>query len=300
MAKKVELIGLQLPEIVPEDDLPSILLDSIQKEVGKLKENDILVLTSKIVSKANNLLIKMDEIEISKKAIKISKKTGVDVKYVQMILDHSDELLIAIPLGDLVEEGTIDIGRLSDDSELAKVAMKKIPTPIFVRIGGQLYSNAGIDYSNHPKGIASYIPKNLDEYARKIREKITQITNIDIGIVISDTEMLPFGSLDLARGCSGVELMGKLFGEKDKYGNLKWGGAESYPNELAIASGMVMGQIDAGIPAVLIRGMVIGKSEAGINSIWFEKQQLNGIIKKTVKKTIKVLGLRNLFRIFRS
>ena len=69
---KVELLGLRLPEIRPGDDLAGIIVDYCEREIGGIKDYDIIVVTSKIVSKANNLLVRFNDVKPSGEAVRIS------------------------------------------------------------------------------------------------------------------------------------------------------------------------------------------------------------------------------------
>jgi len=73
MSVKVEMFGLKLPKIKPGDDLVKLILDEALRVADGAKDGDIIVVTSKIVSKAYNFLIKLDEVKPSKEALKMAK-----------------------------------------------------------------------------------------------------------------------------------------------------------------------------------------------------------------------------------
>ena len=261
---KVEMFGLCLPEVKPGDDLAGIIVEAAVREAGGIMEGDIIVVTSKVVSKAYGFLINIDEVKPGGRAMEIAEKTGMDPKMVQAVLDNSDEILFAVPFRRLVEKGIIEIERVACDKKHAYEAISRVPCLLIVRRGGQIYSDAGLDCSNHPEGTASIPPPDPDEYARKIRRKIKELTGKEVPVIISDTEGAPFvGSLDLARGSSGIEVISKKFGAADRYGKPKFGGVDHIANELACASALLMGQTDEGIPTVIIRGLKYNRSEEG-------------------------------------
>ena len=294
---KVELLGLRLPEIRPGDDLAGIIVDYCEREIGGIKDYDIIVVTSKIVSKANNLLVRFNDVKPSGEAVRISEKTGVDPRVVQIILDNSDGILLTIPFQRLVEKGIIKIEKAAKDYERAYQAIKKAPTLFIVSRGGQIYSDAGLDFSNHPEGVASIPPENPDEYARKLRERIKEMTGKEVAVIISDTEGSSFiGSLDLARGSSGITVISKRFGEPDRYGKPKFGGVDHIANELACASALLMGQTAEGIPAVIVRGLKYERSEEGVSSHLLDPGTVKAIIKEIVKQTVKVVGMKRLIK----
>ncbi|MCD6470853.1 coenzyme F420-0:L-glutamate ligase, partial [Candidatus Bathyarchaeota archaeon] len=99
---KVELYGLRLPEIKPGDDLARLVIDAASKEAGGIRDGDVLVVTSKVISKAYGFLIRLDEVEPSRRALKIAEKTGGDPRFIQAVLDNSDEILFVLPFAKLV------------------------------------------------------------------------------------------------------------------------------------------------------------------------------------------------------
>lgn len=294
---KVEMIGLSLPEIKPGDDLAKIIVEAALRDAGGIAEGDVIVVTSKIVSKAYGFLVNVDKVKPSKRALEVAKKSGMDPKMVQAILDNSDEILFAIPFQRLVEKGVIKIEHVACDIKRAYEAISKVPCLLVVRRGDQIYSDAGLDFSNHPEGVASIPPPNPDKYARSIRKKIRELAGKDVSVIISDTELAPFiGSLDLARGSSGIEVVSKKFGATDRYGKPKFGGVDHIANELACASALLIGQTSEGIPAVIIRGLKYNRSEEGISSYALKRDIAKAIMREIFKQTIKVIGLKTVLK----
>jgi len=292
------MFGLGLPEVKPGDDLAKLLVEAAEREAGGVMEGDIMVVTSKIVSKAYGLLINIKEVKPESRALKIAKKTGMDPRIVQTVLDNSDEILFVVPFRKLVEKGIIEIEHVAQDKKQAYEAIKNVPCLLIVRRNGQIYSDAGLDFSNHPKGTVSIPPEDPDEYARKIRKNIRKMTGKDVAVIISDTECAPFvGSLDLARGSSGIEVVSRKFGEPDRYGKPKFGGVDHVANELACASALLMGQTSEGIPAVIIRGLKYNRSEEGISSYTLSPEKVRAVVKEIVKQSIKVIGRKRILKL---
>jgi coenzyme F420-0:L-glutamate ligase/coenzyme F420-1:gamma-L-glutamate ligase len=252
--KKIEILGLQtIPEIKPGDNLAQIICDCAKNENVSINEKDIFVLTSKIVSKALGLIRKKADVKISKKAAKISKKTGKDPIWVQMILDAGHKIVGVIPLGGAITKyvvnGSIDAEssqRLCDNEKCLFITRSKT---------GSIHTcDAGIDGSNHPEGIVSLFPENPDAEAAKIRAEIRRLTGKNIAVVIADTELIPYGTIDIAVGSSGVNPCSIMFGKKDKFGKPKFGGVDLVGLEMTAASALLFGQTDSGIPVTIIRG----------------------------------------------
>ncbi len=295
------MFGLRLPEVKPGDDLAGLIVEAALREADGIKDGDILVVASKVVSKAEGLLIKLDEVKPSKRAMRIARKTGEDPRFIQAVLDNSDRILFVLPFRRLVEKGVVDLKSFSRNPEKAEEAVARFPYTFFVERGGQIYSDAGLDASNHPEGVLSVPPKNPDEAARKLRKRISELTGKDVAVVISDTEFMPFmGSLDVARGASGIQVVSRKFGEPDLYGKPKFGGVEHIAHELACAAALLMGQTSEGVPVVLIRGYKYTRSEEGIADVELGLGKVKEVLREIVKSSIKVLGFKWIISLFTS
>ena len=296
---KVELYGLRLPEVKPGDDLARLVVDAASEEAGGIRNGDVLVVTSKVISKAYGFLIRLSEVKPSMKALRIAEKTGMDPRFIQAVLDNSDEVLFVLPFAKLVEKGVIRTEKMSRNIAGVYEAIKKAPYTLIVRRGGQIYSDAGLDSSNHPEGVVSVPPENMDDYAREIRRRILELTGRRVAVVVTDTEMwVSLGSLDFARGSSGIEVIHRGFGDPDLYGKPKFGGVDCIADEIACASALLMGQTDEEIPAVIIRGYKYAESEEGVSDYQLSGDAVRHAVKEIVESSIRILGFRWIFKIF--
>lgn len=259
--KKIEVLGLQtIPEIKQGDNLAEIIRTAAEREISGLKDKDILVLTSKIVSKAAGRIRKLADVIPSKKAFAISKKTGKDAKWLQMIFDEGDEILAIIPLKGFIEQHIINA---SKDSRRSRELVENEQALCITRgKDGRIHTcDAGIDGSNHPAGIVSLLPENPDRAAKDIREQIRRICGKEVAVILADTEMVPFGTMDFAVGSSGIAPVSNMFGQKDLFDRPKFGGIDLVANELTSTSALLFGQTGAGIPVAVIRGCEYEVSE---------------------------------------
>jgi len=252
--KKIEVLGLQtIPQIKQGDNLTEIVIKCSNDEIGGLKDKDIVVLTSKIVSKALGRMRKLSDVVPGKKALTISRQTGKDAKWLQMIFDEGHEIMAIIPLKGAIER---HIFNASENSECSRQLVEHEQAVCITRgKDGKIHTcDAGIDGSNHPPDVVSLLPEDPDAEARKIREQIREISGKQVAVILADTEMIPFGTMDFAIGCSGIEPVSKKFGQKDLFGKPKFGGIDLIAYELTSASALVFGQAGAGIPVAIIRG----------------------------------------------
>ena len=287
--KNFEVLGLEtIPEIKPGDNLPQIIIDSAQNEIGGLRDNDILILTSKIISKAMGLLKKKSDVKVSAKALAVARRTGKDPVWVQLVMDEGHEIIGVIPLDGIFRDHVMD----SSQDTKCSTELCDYEQCILLTISprGVLHTcDAGIDGSNHPEGIVSFMPPEPDEAAEAIREEIVSTTGKEVAVILADTELMPFGTMDFAVGSSGIEPRSKEFGRLDMFGKPKFGGMDLTAYELAAAAALHFGQADAGIPACVVRGYKynVTNTENIANTIWpgRDKQQTRRAIKQIIRAT---------------
>ncbi len=290
------IYGIKLPIIESKTDLARLLVESAREHGLEFQDGDVLAITCKIVSKSLGLLVDLKKIKPSHEALKIASKAGEDPKFVELILRESDKLLLAVPIKKLSDEGLIDFQTFSRDPELAEKAIAEVPTLFLVLRSGMLWTDAGLDSSNHPPGIVSIPPRDPDRVARDLRNKIKELTGKDVAVVLCDTEAFLAGSLDIARGSYGMEPIDKGFGEPDLYGKPKFGGIDAIAHEVCAAAALVMRQTNQGIPAAIIRGLSYEKCECGYGDRMKRGKNSFKAIKYVISHTRKVLGVKHLLK----
>lgn len=252
--KKIEILGLQtVPEIKAGDNLAKIICDCAKNENVGINEKDVFVLTSKIVSKALGLTRNKADVKVSRRALKISKKTKKDPIWTQMILDAGHKIIAVVPLGGAITKYIVN-GSTETASSQELCDNEKCLFITRSRAGSIHTCDAGIDGSNHPVGIVSLFPEDPDAEAAKIRAKIREITGKNVAVILADTEVIPYGTIDTAVGSSGINPCSVMFGKKDKFGKPKFGGVDLVGVEMTAASALLFGQTDSGIPVTIVRG----------------------------------------------
>jgi len=295
--KRIELLGLStIPEIKAGDNLSEMIVAAANSESGGIKEGDLIVVTSKIISKAKNYVFNINEIKPSRKALRLAKITGKDARKIQAILNTGHKILVALPTYTLAKLGIWDYKVLTQYPEVMIEQLKKDPcTLITMDKDGRPYSEAGIDFSNHPSGIMSYAPPDPDNEAKEIRNGIKKLTGVDAAVVVADTEIfISPGSIDVPRGSSGLKLVNDLFSTPERYGKPKFGGIDIIGLEVTCAAALVMGQVSEGVPAVVIRGFDYARSDeqtvANMLATDFKKmrQMLRRIASKTARLHLRI------------
>ena len=297
MESQVEIYGIKLPIIEGKCDLAKVIVDSARKQGLEFRDGDIVAVTCKIVSKALGLLVNIGEIKPSPRALEIASKAGVNPRFIELLLRESDELLLAIPVKKIADEGAVGIYRFSRRPELARKVLEEYPTIFLVLRDGMLWTDAGLDSSNHPPNVFSIPPRNIDAVAKELRDRIRELTGKDVAVVVCDTEAFLVGSLDIARGSYGIEPVDRGFGEPDLYGKPKFGGVDAIVHEVCAAAALVMRQTSQGIPVALIRGVNYEKCECGYSDrVRRDVRKQAKALKQILNHTVKVLGTKHILK----
>ncbi len=229
-----------LPEIRPGDDLAAILVDGLARAEMALEHGDILVVAHKIVSKAEDRIVRLDDTEPSDEATRLAQEIRKDPAKVELILRESLKILRVKPP--------------TADRESVVICLHR---------SGLIMANAGIDESNVP-GDRSVIllPEDPDRSAQTLREELQRRTGNAPGIVISDSFGRPWrlGLVNVAVGLAGVPGLMNLVGTPDANGKPLRATAPALADEIAATAGLLMHKAGR-TPAVLIRGLVWKESE---------------------------------------
>ncbi|MCP8308854.1 MAG: coenzyme F420-0:L-glutamate ligase [archaeon] len=241
MSLEIKIIGIKgIPEVKPGDDLANLIIDTIQRQGIKIMGRDAIVVTHKIVSKAEGRIIDLKKINPSDFALKISKRRKKDPRMVEVILREAKRIV-------RMERGVI----------------------IAETRHGFICANSGVDKSNvKGEDIVSLLPIDPDKSARQIRDEIKRRLNADVAVIISDTFGRPWreGQTNIAIGVAGLEPILDYRGKKDSYGYTLKVTAIAIADELASAAELVMGKVGM-VPITIIRGYQYIEGEGSIKSL---------------------------------
>jgi coenzyme F420-0:L-glutamate ligase/coenzyme F420-1:gamma-L-glutamate ligase len=100
------------------------------------------------------------------------------------------------------------------------------------------------------------LPLDPDASARALRDRIRRRTGHDVGVVVTDSFGRPWrqGTIDVALGAAGIEVLRDLRGAHDRVGYELHATTIAVADEIASAAELVMGKVD-GIPAAVVRGL---------------------------------------------
>lgn len=235
--RSVVVIGLKLDDEVREgDDIARLFVEAARKNGVKLCNGDIVVVSHKIVSKAEGRVVCLHEINPSEKALELASVTGKDPRLLEVVLREAKEVL-------KVGDGHV----------------------ITLTKHGIVCANSGVDRTN--SGGAGervvLLPEDPDASARRIRENIMKLTGTRVAVVIIDTYGRPFreGVVNMAIGFSGINPFRDYRGKPDRDGYLLRSTRVNIVDEIACAAELVMGQGNESVPFAIVRGVEYEESD---------------------------------------
>ena len=225
----IQIIGLRkIPLIKRGDNIADQIVKAAKEEGVQISEHDIVVIAQKIVSKAEGRVVNLKTITPSAKAEEISKASGKDPRHVETILRES-----------------------------AKIVRLKGPHIIVQTEHGFVCANAGVDKSNveDPDAVV-VLPVDPDKSAGEIRQRIRQLTGVDVGVIISDTfgRAWRIGQVNVAIGVDGLPPIVDYRGSKDMFSYVLNVTQMAVADELASAAELAMRKSD-GVPVAIIKGV---------------------------------------------
>ncbi|MCH9039323.1 MAG: coenzyme F420-0:L-glutamate ligase [Chloroflexi bacterium] len=228
---RIEIIGVTgLPEINKGDNLSEMIVGAAQRQGTPLVNGDILVVTQKVVSKAEGRLVDLKDVTPSPFARQLAEDSGKDARLVELVLRESRSIV-----------------RMDLDRGIMITETKH----------GFVCANAGIDSSNVPgDDVVCLLPVDPDKSAQGIRKAIAGLTGgAHVGVVISDTFGRAWreGHSNFAIGVDGVEPMKDYRGTLDANGRMLKVTTIAVADELAAAAEMVTAKA-INVPVAIVRG----------------------------------------------
>ncbi len=225
---EVRIIGIAgLPDVRPGDDLAALVASALTAQRLALEPGDVLVVTQKIVSKAEGRLVRLEAVTPSEQALQLALEVEKDPRMVELVLRESVRIVRKAP-GVLITETR----------------------------HGLICANAGIDASNISGGdIVSLLPEDSDVSAANLRLRLGELAGVEPAVIICDTFGRPWreGQTNVAIGVAGMAAMLDYAGKVDSYGQPLRVTSLAVADELAGAAELVMGKT-AAVPVALVRG----------------------------------------------
>lgn len=225
-----------VPTIKPGDDLHEIIEQALERSGLRLHDGDIVVIASKIVSRAENRFVDLGRVTPSETALALANEVDKDPRLVELILRESSAI------------------------------SRKTTGALIVRHRlGFVSANAGIDASNAapvdaPPGSGPWVltlPADPDATAASLRAKLGRRYQAELAVVITDSWGRPFrrGTVGFAIGIAGLAPIWDRRGAPDRHGRVLEATESAVADSIAAAADLVAGQADEGRPLTLVRGL---------------------------------------------
>ena len=213
-----------IPEVRPGDDVAGLVAGAVGED---LRAGDVVVVTHKILSKAEGRLVALSTVEPSAFAKGFAARYGKDARQIEVVLRESRRVV------------RMDRGLIISETH-----------------HGFVCANAGVDASNVPgEDVVCLLPVDPDASAERVREALAARAGAELAVIVSDSFGRAWreGIANVAIGVAGMQPLADYRGETDSHGFSLAASVLAIADELASAAELVMGKT-AGIPVAVVRG----------------------------------------------
>jgi coenzyme F420-0:L-glutamate ligase/coenzyme F420-1:gamma-L-glutamate ligase len=248
----ISLTGVAgLPLVRPGDDLVALIADALPAQGTAPEDGDVLVVTSKIVSKAEGRFVDLGTVTPSPRAVALAAETEKDPRLVELVLRESTAVSRARP-GILIVRHRL----------------------------GFTSSVAGIDHSNVDgrDELVLLLPVDPDASAARLRDGLERATGRRLAVVLTDTHGRPFrrGNIGVAIGVAGLPALVDLRGQVDLFGHVLMATEVPLADMVAAAAGLISGETVERLPVVVLRGLAGAGDGRGADLVRAPEQDLYG------------------------
>ena len=246
MGSTVTLIPIEgMPEVTPGDDVGALIVAAVARQRTPLQDGDVLVVTQKVVSKAEGRIVDLRTITPSSRAEDFARRWEKDARVVEVAL-----------------------------AEAVRVVRMENGVLITETRHGFVCANSGVDGSNVGSAsgdIVTLLPEDPDASARRIRDRVRE-AGAEVAVIVSDTFGRPWreGAGNVAIGVAGIEPLWDYRGQQDTDGRELHSTVIAVADELAAAAELVTNKLDR-VPAAIVRGYAYTPGESGIAPVIRER-----------------------------
>jgi len=231
-----------IPLVQPGDNIAELIASGLASSGLSLRQDDVVVIAQKVVSKAEGRIVDLREVTPSARAEKLAKEVNKDPRLVELILRES-----------------------------AEVVRHRKDVLVVAHRSGVVLANAGIDASNvtGDEQHVLLLPEDCNRSCREIRAGLTALTGIEAGILIIDSLGRAWrnGTVGIALGAAGLPALLNLRGTPDLFGRELRSTEVGIADEIAAAASMLMGQAGEGTPVVLLRGLNLPAADGSADEL---------------------------------
>ena len=243
MPSSVTLIPIEgMPEVQRGDDVGALIVDGAARGGAPLADGDVLVVTQKVISKAEGRVVDLRTVSPSALAADFARRWDKDARAVEVAL-----------------------------AEAVRVVRMENGVLITETRHGFVCANSGVDGSNVGSGsgdVVTLLPEDPDASARRVRDRVRELASANVAVVVSDTFGRPWreGAENVAIGVAGIEPLWDYRGEPDNDGRELHSTVIAVADELAAAAELVTNKLDR-VPAAIVRGYPYTPGEGGIGPV---------------------------------
>lgn len=238
---EIRILGLPgIPVVKPGDHVSELISKALISASLRLDDGDIVVVTQKIVSKAQDCLIHLADVTPSPFATRFANQWDKDPRTVEVVLQQARRIV------------KMDRGVLIAETH-----------------HGFVCANAGVDHSNmEGEEVVAVLPPDPDASARDIRQGLQRALGVEVAVIISDTFGRPWreGLVNVAIGLAGMQAAQDYTGMHDPQGYELRVTSLSIADELASAAELVMNKLDQ-IPVAIIKGYIYPPGEGNLSQL---------------------------------
>lgn len=217
------------PEVRTGDDLAGTITEALTRTGTTLRDGDIVVIASKVVSIAERRYVALADVTPGPDAVALSARTGKPAEIVQLILDNSTEHFLATERGPIIARHTL----------------------------GHQLTSAGIDRAGREG--AWLLPTDPDASASALRDHLIAATGVTIAVVIADSDGRADrrGATAISIGAAGIAALRVTQHDGKRQ-------EETLTDLIAAAAGIILGQRGRGVPVVVLRGVAYTADAHGV------------------------------------
>jgi len=219
-----------LPEILPGNDLATLIRDAARAQREEIRDGDIVVIAQKIVSKSEGRIVHLADVAPGERARQMAAEAGKDARQIEVVL-----------------------------GECAKIVRWERGILICETHHGFVCANAGVDRSNAgaPDTVV-LLPVDPDASATRLRDAFRSATGATVSVVVTDTFGRAWreGHTNVAIGIAGLPALKRYVGQRDPEGYELRVTEIAVADEIAAAAELVMGKLDR-CPVALVRGFTL-------------------------------------------
>jgi len=231
-----------LPDVRPGDDLAALIEAALRAGADADVElapqaGDVLVVTQKIVSKAEGRLLDLAQVAPRPEAVAWAERWNRDARQVEVVLREAARIV------------RMDHGVIIAETH-----------------HGFVCANAGVDASNvEGADMVTLLPRDPDGSARGLRARLVDALGVDLAVIVSDSFGRPWrlGITDVALGVAGFAPLDDWRGRPDTNGRLMEATIVAVADEVASVAELAAGKTSRR-PVVLVRGVALPPGDGSV------------------------------------